>query len=67
MHVPNIFRLSGFLSTPDGHIRGNMGLLDQVEALRWVQKYIHHFGGNAKNVTVFGESAGKMVSVEVEF
>ena len=25
---------------------GNMGMLDMVTALEWVQKYIHHFGGN---------------------
>ena len=49
----------GFLSTPDGHIGGNMGLMDQVEAMRWVQTYIHRFGGDPDNVTLFGESAGK--------
>lgn len=48
----------GYLSTEDKVIPGNFGMKDQVEALRWVQKNIAAFNGNAKKVTIVGYSAG---------
>ncbi|KAL0113961.1 hypothetical protein PUN28_011345 [Cardiocondyla obscurior] len=48
----------GFLNLNDKVATGNQGLKDVVMALRWVQRNISQFGGDPKNVTIFGESAG---------
>ncbi|XP_004647419.1 neuroligin-4, X-linked isoform X2 [Octodon degus] len=48
----------GFLSTGDQAAKGNYGLLDQIQALRWVEENVAAFGGDPKRVTIFGSGAG---------
>lgn len=51
----NVF---GFMSLGSDEFAGHMGLNDQQLALRWVQRHIGQFGGDAERVTLVGSSAG---------
>ena len=48
----------GFLSTESVEASGNYGMLDQVEALKWVKENIEAFSGDPNKVTIMGQQAG---------
>lgn len=56
-HRLNIF---GFLYAPEHGVAPNPGMQDITAALRWVRENIAGFGGDAGNVTIFGQSGGGM-------
>lgn len=60
--VNHRLNILGFLDlsacSPKYKYSGNVGMLDVVQALLWVQKNIRQFGGDPNNVTIFGESGG---------
>jgi acetylcholinesterase len=58
----NTSSTKGFLSMQNELIPGNAGLLDTIEALRWVQKHIGKFGGSKDHVTVMGHGAGAAIA-----
>lgn len=48
----------GYLYLEDYPTSGNNGLLDQIEAIRWVYENVEYFGGDPQQITVLGSSAG---------
>nr|XP_054920382.1 acetylcholinesterase-1-like [Dermacentor andersoni] len=53
----------GFLNSGTGReVAGNMGLYDQLLALRWLRENVHRFGGDRDRILIAGQSAGAIAS-----
>ena len=50
--------ITGFYADPSKGIKGNNGLMDQVLAMKWVNRNIKYFNGDPSKVTIHGHSAG---------
>lgn len=52
----------GWLVSSEDGLFGNFGLMDQKMAMHFVKENISTFGGNSDDITVFGESAGALMT-----
>ncbi|XP_055330253.1 bile salt-activated lipase-like [Paramacrobiotus metropolitanus] len=64
VYVALNYRVSifGFLSTGDENLPGNYGVGDCKTALNWIVKHIEKFSGDVNQITVFGQSAGAILT-----
>lgn len=58
LNVFGYFAHEDLLNEGEHKTTGNYGLLDQIQALKWVNENIGYFGGDVNNITIAGESAG---------
>ena len=48
----------GFLATDGPEVPGNVGIWDQILAMKWTKDNVRYFGGNPDDITLFGQSVG---------